>query len=153
MPGAGSKPKQLHRTIVSRDFSTTNLLEFAGALSTTDWSSVTNVHTVDESFEKFWIIYKTNYNRIFKQKRTRFNKNIHKINKFMTPGLLISRCTKKTLYLSSISDPSAANIQKYKEFKTVYQRVIWGAKIFISQTNLMRMWGIQKRHGKHLMKY
>jgi hypothetical protein len=30
--------------------------------------------------------------------------------------------------LLSISDPSAANIQKYKNFKSIYQRVIRGAK-------------------------
>jgi hypothetical protein len=46
----------------------------------------------------------------------------------MTNGLLISRNTKKVLHRASISDPSAANIQKYKNFKTIYQRVIRGAK-------------------------
>jgi hypothetical protein len=128
MTGAGRVPKQLHRNILTRDFSNTNLLEFAGALGRTDWSNVTNIHTVDEAFEEFWSVYKANYNRIFKLKRTRFNKNIHKIQKFMTAGLLISRNTKKTLHLLSISDPSAENIQKYKNFKSIYQRVIRGAK-------------------------
>jgi hypothetical protein len=61
-------------------------------------------------------------------KRKRFNRNRHKINNFMTNGLLTSRNTKKILHKASISDPSAANIQKYKNFKTVYQRVIRGAK-------------------------
>ncbi len=46
----------------------------------------------------------------------------------MTNGLLISRNTKKTLYLSSVADPSVANVQKYKNFKTIYQRVIRAAK-------------------------
>ena len=128
LTGAGRVHKQLHRNIITRDFSNTNLLEFAGALGRTDWTNVTNLNTVDEAFEEFWTVYKSNYNRIFKLKQTRFNKNIHKIQKFMTAGLLISRNSKKALHLQSISDPSAANIQKYKNYKSVYQRVIRGAK-------------------------
>ncbi|MFN9979554.1 MAG: hypothetical protein ACK53Y_06565, partial [bacterium] len=46
----------------------------------------------------------------------------------MTNGLLISRNRKKILHSASISDPSAQNKQLYKNFKTVYQRVIRGAK-------------------------
>ncbi len=46
----------------------------------------------------------------------------------MTNGLLISRNTKKILHRASVSDPSAANLQKYKNYKTIYQRVIRGAK-------------------------
>jgi len=46
----------------------------------------------------------------------------------MTDGLLISRNTKKILHKNSISDPSAANIQKYNNYKNIYQRVIRGAK-------------------------
>jgi hypothetical protein len=46
----------------------------------------------------------------------------------MTNGLLISRNRKKILHSASISDPSAQNKQLYKNYKTVYQRVIRGAK-------------------------
>ena len=46
----------------------------------------------------------------------------------MTNGLLISRNRKKILHSASISDPSAQNKQLYKNFKTVYQRVLRAAK-------------------------
>jgi hypothetical protein len=46
----------------------------------------------------------------------------------MTNGLLVSRNRKKILHQTSISVPSAENKQKYKDFKSVYQRVIRGAK-------------------------
>jgi hypothetical protein len=46
----------------------------------------------------------------------------------MTNGLLISRNTKNVHHKTSIVDPTAANITKYKNFKTIYQRVIRAAK-------------------------
>jgi signal recognition particle subunit SEC65 len=46
----------------------------------------------------------------------------------MTNGLLISRNTKKILHKSSIAFPTVANVQKYKNYKTIYQRVLRGAK-------------------------
>ncbi len=73
-------------------------------------------------------IYNALFNRFFHLKRLRFNKNKHKIHNFMTNGLLISRNTKKILHQASISEPSALNIQKYKNFNTVYHGVLRGAK-------------------------
>jgi hypothetical protein len=42
---------------------------------------------VDDSYEEFWKIYNSTFNRIFRVKCTRFNKNFHKIKNFMTRGL------------------------------------------------------------------
>jgi hypothetical protein len=46
----------------------------------------------------------------------------------MTQGLIISRLTKKSLHIISVSDPSPANINRYKTFKQIYQRLIRAAK-------------------------
>jgi hypothetical protein len=46
----------------------------------------------------------------------------------MTNGLLISRSTKNLLHKTSIVNPSAENVKKYKTFKTIYQRVLRAAK-------------------------
>jgi hypothetical protein len=46
----------------------------------------------------------------------------------MSQGLLISRRTKNRLHTLAISEPTPANINRYKEFKTIYQRVIRAAK-------------------------
>jgi len=47
---------------------------------------------------------------------------------FMTNGLLVSRNNKKILHKTSIAFPTAENVAKYKNFKTVYQRVLRAAK-------------------------
>jgi hypothetical protein len=109
-------------------FQTKRCLNFVPPLGNTDWNSVANKTNVDEAYEEFWNIYKELYNSKFPLKRIRFNKNKHKIHNFMTNGLLISRNRKKILHSASICDPSAQNKQLYKNYKTVYQRVIRGAK-------------------------
>jgi hypothetical protein len=128
LPRTGLSHKHNHRSIITRDFSNQNMLEFRAALGNTNWDSVANKTNVDEAYEEFWNIYKELYNSKFPLKRIRFNKNKHKIHNFMTNGLLISRNRKKILHSASISDPSAQNKQLYKNYKTVYQRVIRGAK-------------------------
>jgi hypothetical protein len=110
-----------------------------------DWTCVTAKPSVDEAYEEFWNIYNSAYNRNFPIKRQRFNKNRHKINNFMTNSLLISRNTKKILHRASVSDPSAANLQKYKNYKTIYQRVIRGAKKLYFTSKLEANVGNPKR--------
>jgi hypothetical protein len=46
----------------------------------------------------------------------------------MTNGLIVSRRTKNNLHALAVSEPTPANINHYKAFKTVYQRVIPAAK-------------------------
>jgi len=117
-----------HRTIISRDFSVVNLHEFRDQLEATDWNHVYNQLEVDTAYEEFWSTYNTLFNQTFQLKRQRFNKNIHKKQKFMTNGLLISRKTKNILHKTSIANPTVENLSKFKNFKTVYQRVLRAAK-------------------------
>jgi hypothetical protein len=93
-----------------------------------DWTCVTNCNDVDQAYSEFWNCYKACHDTNFPLKRKRFNKNYHKLQQFMTAGLLISRSTKNKLHKLSITDPSMANTQKYKNYKTIYSRVLRGAK-------------------------
>jgi hypothetical protein len=95
LPSHAPVPKQTHRTVVTRDFSQANLLDFRGRLATADWTSVYAKSEVDAAYDEFWNIYSLVYNQTFQIKRQRFNRNIHKLQNFMTNGLLISRKTKK----------------------------------------------------------
>jgi hypothetical protein len=97
-------------------------------MSQADWNPVIQKSNINKAYDEFW----SKYNAIFEQKfplhRTRFNKNVHKLQNFMTNGLLVSRNTKNVLHKTSIADPTDANIKKYKDFKTIYQRVSRAAK-------------------------
>jgi hypothetical protein len=50
--------------------------------------------------------------------------------------------------MTSISDPSAINIQRYKNFKTIYHRVLRGAKRLYYTSKLEENVGTPKKHGK-----
>jgi hypothetical protein len=73
-------------------------------------------------------VYKNLFAENFPLKRKRFNKNFNARNKFMTQGLIVSRRTKNDLHSKAVANPLPANINKYKTYKTIYQRLIRAAK-------------------------
>jgi hypothetical protein len=123
----------------ARNFSQTNLNLFKTALGGTDWSHVTNSNDVDDAYELFWNSYSELFDCIFPKKKVRFNRNIHKKSPFMTAGLLVSRSTKNKLFKAKLLDNSAANLQKYKDYKTVYSKTLRAAKNCIFNKNLKPM--------------
>jgi hypothetical protein len=137
-----------HKYTVSRDFSLANLNNFKLALGATNWNSVYEANDADSSYDCFWSIYNNLYTTHFPLKRKRINKNFNPLNKFMTQGLLISRRTKNNLHSLAVSDPSPANITRYKNYKSVYQRVIRAAKNATFRKKLLRTQLIQKKPGK-----
>jgi hypothetical protein len=127
-PGRLNCPLLKHPSVLARNYSLVNLNKFSNGLAVMDWTCVTNCNDVDQAYSEFWNCYKACHDTNFPLKRKRFNKNYHKLQQFMTAGLLISRSTKNKLHKLSITDPSMANTQKYKNYKTIYSRVLRGAK-------------------------
>ena len=64
------------------------------------WENVLNDLNPQSSFDKFYEEFDSAFNLYFPIREVRFNKNIHKIEGFMTGGLMISRL--KKLELGSI---------------------------------------------------
>jgi hypothetical protein len=124
------------------------LNNFKNALSGTDWSHVTNSNNVDDAYNLFWNSYSELFEAIFPKKKVRFNRNIHKMSPFMTAGLLVSRATKNQLFKSKLLDNSPANIQRYKDFKTVYAKTLRAAKKLYFHQKLEANVKIRKKHGK-----
>jgi hypothetical protein len=105
------------------------------------------------AYNEFWNVYKNCHDASFPLKRKRFNKNIHKKNPFMTLGLLTSRNSKNKLHKISITEPTGANIQKYKQFKSLYSRVLRGAKKLYFTSKLAENAKNPKKPGKLLTKF
>jgi len=112
------------------------LNNFKHALSGTDWSHVTNSNNVDDAYNLFWNSYSELFEAIFPKKKVRFNRNIHKMSPFMTAGLLVSRARKNQLFKAKLLENSPANIQIYKDFKTVYAKTLRAAKKLYFQQKL-----------------
>jgi hypothetical protein len=117
-----------HKFINARNYSLTNLNNFKQDLAESDWTRVLSSLDVDAAYGEFWNIYTDTHNKNFPLSRKRFNRNIHRRHQFMTAGLLVSRNTKNKLHKMSIVNPLPDIIQRYKNFKTIYFRVLRAAK-------------------------
>ncbi len=93
-------------------------------MSGTDWSPVTSLNSVDDAYDTFWSTYLELYEMLFPKKQVRFNRNTHKKSPFMTNGLLISWNTKNQLFKNLLIDNCPANVQKYKQFKQIYCKIL-----------------------------
>jgi len=110
--------------ITKRNFSLENLRKFKQALSSVNWNLVTNLENVDTSYDKFWEIFSLHYENSFPLVKMKRNKNFHKINNFMTEGLLISRVTKNNLHKAAIVNPSEFNWNYYRTYRNLYNCLI-----------------------------
>jgi hypothetical protein len=127
-PNRSKTTSTVHKSVTSRNYSLQNLNNFKRELAGSDWATVLTCQNVDAAYEIFWNNYSDCHNRNFPLTRKRFNKNIHKRHHFMTAGLLVSRNNKNNLNKQAIVNARPDNIQRYKNFKTVYFCVLRAAK-------------------------
>ena len=97
---------------------------FRKNLSRLDWENVMDSDDVDTTYEHFWDSFQTFYNLNFPEIKKKFNINYHKINGYMTRGLLTSRITKLNLLKKSINEPTNVNVNAYKNFRTIYNKTL-----------------------------
>ncbi len=116
------------RTTKRRIFSEENITKFKNSLRNLRWANVVGENDVNDSFSNFWNEFNMLYEICFPLCSFKFNKNTHKKNNFMTPGLLVSRLTKNKLFKLSIASPSPANVNKYKVYRNVYNRLVRAMK-------------------------
>jgi hypothetical protein len=58
----------------------------------------------------------------------RLNRNYHRVNDFMTKGLMISRRNKVRLLKISLVEPTVENTSKFKAYRNLYNKLIRIAK-------------------------
>ena len=107
-----------------QNFSEININNFKRDLKNISWESVLANNNPDSAFNLFKEDFLTLFNLNFPTITKKFNKNIHKIEKWLTKGLLISRNNKIKLCKKSISDPTDNNINLYKTYRNIYNRLL-----------------------------
>jgi hypothetical protein len=132
-----------------RNFSQNNLDSFRIMLHGTAWDHVLECDDAQISFNRFHDTFFNLYELFFPIKRVKFNRNNHKLEQWITNGLLISRKTKIKLYKRSVSNPSDYNILTFKNFRNMYNSTIRAAKkLYFEKTfkkfqsNLKKSWEI-----------
>ncbi len=116
-----------HKFYTTRNFSPTNINEFKMKLENCRWNSVLDLTNTNEAFNEFWNLFNTLFELQFPLCKVKFNKNIHQINNFMTPGLIISRKTKNKLHKKALCSPNQYN-DHYKTYRNIYNRLIKASK-------------------------
>jgi len=147
--GKNVLPSQ-QKVVTSRIFSEQNILKFKLALANEHWLSISSETVTDSAYDAFWSIYNFHFANSFPLTKIKFNKNLHKINSYMSAGLLISRGTKNNLHKQSLSNPTPLIINQYKQFRNLYAKTLRAAKILHVQAKLKDCKGNSKQTWKIL---
>ena len=127
-----SIPKQ------SRSFSQDNIHLFNTILAKIDYSPVTESLCPNVSYDKFTELYLKAFNTAFPLKQVKLSKKILKRSPWMTNGLLKSSVTKSKLLTAKIKRPSAQNINRYKQFGSLYNKLLRKSKSIYYQEEFER---------------
>ena len=136
LPSKSQKSKT--KTNPDRNFSKHNMEKFRTTLSNLDWLDVKSSKDVDTSYGIFWDTFKTLFDLNFPLSKKKFNKNYHKINGYMTKGLLISRSTKIKLLKISVNNPTAENLNAYRKFRNLFTKIMRASKKLYFDTNFAK---------------
>jgi hypothetical protein len=89
------------------------------------------------------------FNIYFPLKSSRFNRNKHCLEPWMSRGLLTSRTVKIKLCKLSIKYPNHVNITRFKNYRNLYNKLIKATKklhydkqFVIHQSNLKKTWSL-----------
>jgi hypothetical protein len=110
------------------NFSYSNLEAFGQILQRTDWNTTLTSDCPQEAYTNFANIFFNLYDTQFPVQRLKFNRNYHKLENWMSAGLLTSRREKNRLCKISLSEPSPFNLDKFKHYRNMYNRLIRAAK-------------------------
>jgi hypothetical protein len=116
--------KMIKRRLVTVE----NLTKLQDSLKNLQWNDVLQTNDVNDCYQTFWTNFKLLYDLHIPVTSTRLNRNYHRVNSFMTTGLMTSRRTKINLLKISLVDPSDANLQNYKRYRNLYNKLLRLAK-------------------------
>jgi hypothetical protein len=128
--------KDDHKRITGRKFNAVNIDRFKLLIQGTDWLPVSRSNDVNEAFNIFWTEFSQLYEICFPLTTSKLNRNVHRLNEFMTTGLLISRRTKNLLHKTSLVNPSPVNIAKFRNYRNLYNTLIRKSKAKYFEENL-----------------
>ena len=111
-----------------RNFSTENVQKFHNNLANINWETLLSSNCTESAFNSFHETFTTLHDLHFQPKTVKFNINFHKIEKWMTKGLLISRATKNRLDSIYANKPTEINKLNYINYRNLYNTLIRSCK-------------------------
>ena len=106
-----------------RKFNDSNMNIFRNSLGQHDFRDVFMSTCPDEAYDKFMQILKTTYDQAFPSHLIRLTKKDYKRDPWITHGLEKSAKTKQKLYKNKLRNPNQSNIERYKAYNRIYNKV------------------------------
>jgi hypothetical protein len=100
-----------------------------------------------EAFSLFNNTFLGLYESHFPIVTTKFNRNLHCIEKWFSKGLLTSRANKNKLSKSCITHPTQENISKFNQCRHIYSKTVRAAKKLFFDNQLKRAQSNLKKPG------
>ncbi len=111
-----------------RDFSQTNIDRFAETLRVVNWSEVTDCDDAQTAYNRVSDMFNNFFDLHFPLQYAKPNRNVSKLEPWLTRVLIVSRKNKLRLSNLAAPDPSPLNIAAFKQFRNIYNRVVKLAK-------------------------
>ena len=145
------RQQSIPKTFTKRDFSEANLARFKVSLSSMGWTNVTSIADPQLALNNFSETFSSLYDLHFPLITKKFNKNFHRVEPWITNGLLVSRRQKLLLEKQKFINPSPKSTSEFKLFRNLYNKVLRAAKklyfeqqLHINQSNAKQTWNLIK---------
>jgi len=124
------------KAIKKRFYSDANFELFKSNINNISWEILDTFVDVDQAYEYFLDNFTTLHDIYFPVQTLKFNKNCHKIEPWFSSALLVSRREKLRLDRLASNFPTDHNMQCYKNYRNVYNRILRAAKKNYYETKL-----------------
>ncbi len=123
-----NKPPPTSHNFTTRNFTSANINRFKDTLTNITWNDVLTSNDPQIAHDTFSETFYDLFNQHFPLKNSKLKKRYHKVEPWMTTGILTSRKTKQSLNLAFIKKPTISSKEKFTNFRNTYNSVIRSAK-------------------------
>ena len=135
-----------------RAYTDTNISKFKHYLEQTNFEQIFDINCTEKAFDTFMTLYMEAFEKAFPETSIKINKKFIKRDPWVTNGLLTSSRTKAKMLHKKLKIPNDRNIQSYKIFVRIYNKLKRTLKInYFSQildankSNSKKTWSILKQ--------
>jgi len=144
-------------TTTTRSFCESNISIFKDRLDKIDFSDIMLTDCPNEAYTKFMVLYKREFDLSFPVTKKRIHKKYIKREPWISSGLLTSTRTKCKLLKMKLKKPTVENINAYKIFLNVFNKLkrtmkrnYFANMIEQNKNNMKQTWLVLKKAiGKH----
>lgn len=138
---SSKKKRLIPKTFKYRDYSTDNINSFKSLLSQLSFADVMQENDANLSYDLFHNKFFDLFNIVFEEKEKKFNRNVHKIEPWMSLGLLTSRLRKDELSRIYSQTRTIEDHITYNNYKNLYNKLLKNMRKLYYQKEIQKHQG------------